>query len=299
MVEISLLPKEEPQKPKEEKPVEVKAKGIFPTRFLAIGILLVLVGIGITGGLFIYKNALSANLERLGSSVNLLKEEEEKYTPTENEAKLLQTQLNNLQNLISKHKYWSDVMETLAGYTPLDVQYKSIVCEEKDNKFTVTGWAKNYAAVAQLMVSLRRATSNKETFFDSIDLDSAKLGFDENKQIRVEFSVSFNLKKDALLHVPKIESSSESKPEKKNVVYISLAEGYKPQELTIKAGEEVTWINQDTVTHRITSADGLFDSGDLASGKSYTYKFEKQGKFIYYCPIHSPGKQYTGTIIVE
>jgi len=291
MVEISLLPKE-PEKSKKEKPVGIKAKGVFPTTFLALGILLVLLAAGVTFGIFIYKNARASNLDSLENQISILKAEEEKYKDIETEAKTLQEQLNNLENLLAKHKYWSQVMKVLADYTPNDAQYKSIVCEEKDNKFTVTGYAPTYVTVAELMVSLKKTEG--KGYFDKIELDSAKLSLDESKEIKVEFSISFNLKEGAL----KKPSTTESKsPTEENTVYIVRA--WDPQELKVKVGSEVTWINKDPIVHRVLSVDGIFDSGNIEPGKNYKYKFDKKGNFKYYCPIHSLQKQYTGTIIVE
>lgn len=297
MVDISLLPKEEIKKPEPAKKLPARAEGIFPAKFLWVGILLITLSALITLGLFLYNNALSSNLESLNRSIDSLKQEEAKYTPIEKEARLLQSQLNSLQNLISKHKYWSGIISALADYTPLEVQYKSIVCEEKEKRFTLTGLAKDYQSVARLMVSLRKALLDKKNLFEEIELESAKLGFDENKQIKVEFSVSFKLMEDALLVNPESSAQTSESPAAKNVVYVT--DKWNPSELRIKQGEEVTWINQSTFVHQVVSFEGLFNSGDISPGASYKYKFEKSGTYKYYCPIHSPEKDYFGTIIVE
>lgn len=70
---------------------------------------------------------------------------------------------------------------------------------------------------------------------------------------------------------------------------------YQPSSLTVPAGTTVTWINRGIVRHTVTSTNGLFDSGRLASGGSFNYTFDEPGTYDYYCTIHP----YTlGTIIV-
>jgi plastocyanin len=71
---------------------------------------------------------------------------------------------------------------------------------------------------------------------------------------------------------------------------------FNPGNYTVKAGTTVTWYNADASTHTVTSTtSGVFDSGNLGSGQSYSYKFNTPGTFNYYCVIHPNMK---GTIIV-
>ena len=54
----------------------------------------------------------------------------------------------------------------------------------------------------------------------------------------------------------------------------------------------VTWINDDTVAHTVTSGtpgeghDGNFDSGLFISDSEYTVTFDEFGTFDYYCYLH-------------
>ena len=71
--------------------------------------------------------------------------------------------------------------------------------------------------------------------------------------------------------------------------------------LEIQAGEAVTWINADGVPHTVTSDTGgvdtgLFDSSGFGPGQTFTYRFEKAGRFAYTCTIHP---QMNGLIIVK
>ncbi|MBI5146132.1 MAG: PEFG-CTERM sorting domain-containing protein [Thaumarchaeota archaeon] len=78
---------------------------------------------------------------------------------------------------------------------------------------------------------------------------------------------------------------------------------YDPSEVTIDVSGEVTWSNDDTAAHTVTSGDirqdgpdGHFDSGLFMAGKSFTYKFEESGEFPYFCQVHP---WMTGKVIVQ
>jgi plastocyanin len=65
--------------------------------------------------------------------------------------------------------------------------------------------------------------------------------------------------------------------------------GFNPGSITVKAGTTVTWTNTG-VTHTVTSNTGLFDSGHLGSGDTFTFTFSKAGTYAYHCAIHSSMK---------
>ena len=62
--------------------------------------------------------------------------------------------------------------------------------------------------------------------------------------------------------------------------------------ITVHPNDSVTWENADTVLHTITSVtqtgeiDGVFDSGLIESGDSYSLTFSELGDFSYFCSIH-------------
>jgi plastocyanin len=67
--------------------------------------------------------------------------------------------------------------------------------------------------------------------------------------------------------------------------------------LTVNAGDIVTWTNNGTVTHTVTSdTAGIFDSGNIISGDTFTFTFANQGQFNYHCSIHP---ELTGTVTVN
>jgi plastocyanin len=70
---------------------------------------------------------------------------------------------------------------------------------------------------------------------------------------------------------------------------------FMPAPLTIPAGTAVMWTNRDSATHTTTSDSGMWDSGMLATGKSFSFTFATPGTFTYHCAIHPT---MHGTIVV-
>ncbi len=69
-----------------------------------------------------------------------------------------------------------------------------------------------------------------------------------------------------------------------------------PSSLTVAAGQPITWTNDDSVNHTVTSDNGLWDSGQLAPGHTFTLTLTKPGTYTYHCSNH-PFMQ--GTIVVQ
>jgi plastocyanin len=70
---------------------------------------------------------------------------------------------------------------------------------------------------------------------------------------------------------------------------------FNPASMTVKAGTALTWTNADNATHTVSADDGSFDSGNVASGATFSHTFATAGTFAYHCNIHSSMK---GTITV-
>jgi len=76
---------------------------------------------------------------------------------------------------------------------------------------------------------------------------------------------------------------------------------YIPSVITIQSGQQVTWVNEDSAFHSVTSGfygspTELFDSGHLDPFESYTVDFDETGTFDYFCTLHPWMK---GQVIVE
>ncbi len=72
---------------------------------------------------------------------------------------------------------------------------------------------------------------------------------------------------------------------------------FDPPALTVKAGTQVTWVNNDTVSHTVTSDSGsLLNSGTLAPGQSFSITLNTAGSASYHCKFHPMMK---GSVIIE
>jgi plastocyanin len=59
-----------------------------------------------------------------------------------------------------------------------------------------------------------------------------------------------------------------------------------PQNLTVPLGTTVRWTNRDGLAHTVTSTAGVFDSGNMSRGATFTHTFNALGEFSYICAIH-------------
>ncbi len=75
---------------------------------------------------------------------------------------------------------------------------------------------------------------------------------------------------------------------------------FQPNVIELHAGATVTWTNQDSIEHTITSGtpeapDGAFASQPFGKGKSFSATFDKPGEYAYFCSRH---KSMHGTVKV-
>src|SRR3990167_9426744 len=60
---------------------------------------------------------------------------------------------------------------------------------------------------------------------------------------------------------------------------------FNPATINIKIGTTLTWTNEDSAPHTVTSEEN-FDSGTLTSGETFVFTFNDKGTFDYICTIH-------------
>jgi len=71
---------------------------------------------------------------------------------------------------------------------------------------------------------------------------------------------------------------------------------FSPNPIEAKVGDTVTWTNNDSQPHTVTSGsngkpDGKFDSSPnltnlLAAGKTFSHEFSTAGDYPYFCQLH-------------
>jgi plastocyanin len=60
---------------------------------------------------------------------------------------------------------------------------------------------------------------------------------------------------------------------------------FDPKELTVAAGDTVTWTNGDAMLHDV-DIDGLGKSKALRQGETFTQTFDRPGTYGYDCDLH-------------
>jgi plastocyanin len=75
------------------------------------------------------------------------------------------------------------------------------------------------------------------------------------------------------------------------------AQSYSPSTMTVSAGQQINWKNNDNIVHTAT-LPGVFDTGNIPalSAHDNPVTFNTKGTFTYHCTIH-PGM--VGTIVVQ
>ena len=77
---------------------------------------------------------------------------------------------------------------------------------------------------------------------------------------------------------------------------------YDPPHIIVFEDAEVTWKNDDTAAHTVTSGtvsdgpDGKFDSSLIMAGGTYSYQFIEKGDYPYFCIVHP---WMTGSVSVK
>jgi plastocyanin len=71
---------------------------------------------------------------------------------------------------------------------------------------------------------------------------------------------------------------------------------FDPKAVTVKVGQKVTWTNEDTVDHNVTSQSGeTIKSDNFGKGATFSFTPKTAGTIKYACTIH-PGMTATLTV---
>lgn len=96
------------------------------------------------------------------------------------------------------------------------------------------------------------------------------------------------------------QKRSSSLPIMEEGIIVSIAgnsgsNSYNPNRIEINVGDTVTWINDDSSPHTVTSSnDSAFDSDVLMRGETFSFTFDKEGEYPYFCTLHP---SMVGTVI--
>lgn len=82
-----------------------------------------------------------------------------------------------------------------------------------------------------------------------------------------------------------------------NVVQVTMKNiAFNPKTVTVRVGQTVKWVNEDTVDHNVVAQKGAtFKSKNFGQGKSFIYTAKAPATIEYVCTLH-PGMG--GTLVV-
>jgi plastocyanin len=94
------------------------------------------------------------------------------------------------------------------------------------------------------------------------------------------------------------DSAGAPAPPSGDVVTVAMEDlQFDPKAATVKVGQTVRWVNEDTIDHDAVAREGAdFKSELFGKGESFEWKAEAAGTVRYVCTIH-PGME--GTIEVR
>jgi plastocyanin len=78
---------------------------------------------------------------------------------------------------------------------------------------------------------------------------------------------------------------------------------FSPKDLTVKAGETITFTNDEAIAHDVHKTSGpgkdfaSGPTGGMQEGDTFELTLDKPGKYDYVCDVHAPGM--AGTITVK
>lgn len=71
---------------------------------------------------------------------------------------------------------------------------------------------------------------------------------------------------------------------------------YAPSDVTVRAGQSVTWTNTDTAPHNAVARDESWRTPILQTGEEASVTFTAVGQFQYFCSVH-PGMIANLTVV--
>ena len=61
---------------------------------------------------------------------------------------------------------------------------------------------------------------------------------------------------------------------------------FEPEQLTVKPGTTVTWINEDDIPHTVVATAKAFRSKALDTDDKFSFTFTTPGSYEYFCSLH-------------
>ena len=145
-----------------------------------------------------------------------------------------------------------------------------------------------------LFVSLSTNLASAETIPEWVKNNALWYGQGMVSESEFLTAIKFLIENDIIvIESNKVESIQDARIVIPNGNFdVSATSFYIPLNLEIPVGSTVIWTNDDSVPHNIQSQDefgnviDLFNSPPMNTGDTFTYKFDEQGVYNYFCSFH-------------
>jgi len=146
-----------------------------------------------------------------------------------------------------------------------------------------------------LAVTTSSSSINSSSFFASKNYDN-----NDSNNYSYYYHLAFAATGEGISFTIKIPKGSAN-PEV-DITKLGPRQWYVPRQVAIHTNDTITWQNNDTEAHTVTSGigagieslmnnkrgtpNGIFDSGLFKPGQSWTHTFVNPGTYTYFCTIH-------------
>ncbi len=158
--EINLLKNEL----KQSAPLGLAGKSLVPL-YVVIGFL-VLEALTF-GGFLYYGKSIEGKVNAAELEASQLELEMRQTDAELNEAISYQGRLNDFENLLDSHVFWSPLFEELAKYTYKPVRFDTFQADAQKSRMLVAGIAPTYRDIAKLILGLKQSNKFADILFQS------------------------------------------------------------------------------------------------------------------------------------
>lgn len=160
--------------PENRKRIDIKIPG--ENKFIYIGVVLIVLMLTITGGLWLYSNKLAnqitANDEQLATM------EKQRDKKAEQNLITLSKQVDITNQILKNHIYWSAGLSKIESALQNNIQFKSFSGILSEESFHVRALSDNYTTIAKQLAAFVADDSTKDVTLDGVSaLTSGKLDF--------------------------------------------------------------------------------------------------------------------------
>ncbi len=136
--------------PETRKKLDIKIPG--ENRLISIGVVLLIIVLGLSGGLWFYGNSLAAQVSDADAQLAQLEKERDKKG--EQNLLILSKQIAITNQVLQKHTYWSTGLSKLESALQNNIQFKSFSSNIGEESLNVHALADNYATIARQLAAL-------------------------------------------------------------------------------------------------------------------------------------------------